>query len=182
MTFTLLFQTLSQKDSLMLKRTRAFMQRNSSWVTFSMQNLWESSFILTQCSYILDTCIRLLRGGKKSSLRRGRRSTVHNKRWHEKPREGQAERTTGRWETINSGRRKSQRKKKLSWEKKWVGWIMEKENDREAEKNESRRIHYHAGQKQPDRVTEVSCRQNEYFTKCRMKHQSPDGLWLPLAF
>lgn len=52
-------------DSLMLKRTRAFMQRNSSWVTFSMQNLWDSSFILTQCSYILDTCIRWLSGERK---------------------------------------------------------------------------------------------------------------------
>lgn len=29
--------------------------------------------------------------------------------------------------------------------------------------NKGRRIHYHAGQKQPDKVTEVSCRQNEYF-------------------
>lgn len=47
----------------MLKRTRAFMHRNSSCVTFSMQNLWESSFMLTQCSYIEESFIRLLQGG-----------------------------------------------------------------------------------------------------------------------
>lgn len=61
----------------MLKRTRAFIQRNSSWVTSSMQNRWESSFILMQSSYMLDTCIRLLFGEwgekKKDSVQRGGR-------------------------------------------------------------------------------------------------------------
>lgn len=46
----------------MLKRTRAFMHRNSSWVTLSVQNLCESSFMLKQCSYIVESFIRLLRG------------------------------------------------------------------------------------------------------------------------
>lgn len=71
-------------DSLMLKRTRAFMQRNSSCVTFSMQNLWESTFILTQCSYILDTCIRWLweRGGGTKT--RERRKKEHKVRQREK--------------------------------------------------------------------------------------------------
>lgn len=123
LTFSLLFQNMVPKDSLMLKRTSAFMQRNSSWVTFSMQNLWESSFILTQCSYILDTCIRSLRGGKngrkKNCVRGGRRSPRYNKRRSEKPREGQARRNTERWKTINGGRRESEekREKQQRWEK-----------------------------------------------------------------
>lgn len=54
----------------MLKRIRAFMHRNSSWVTFSMQNLWESSLMLTQCSYIEETFIRLLQEGRRRAGRR----------------------------------------------------------------------------------------------------------------
>ena len=40
------------------------MQRYSSWVTRSMLKRWDKSCILTQCSYMLDTCIRCLVGGE----------------------------------------------------------------------------------------------------------------------
>lgn len=63
-------------DSLMLKRTRAFMHRNSSWVTLSVQNLCESSFMLKQCSYIVESFIRLLQGEQGDG---GVRNNSHNK-------------------------------------------------------------------------------------------------------
>lgn len=46
---------------LMLKRSRAFMQRNSSWVICSSTNSCERCLIRMQCSYIVETCIRCLR-------------------------------------------------------------------------------------------------------------------------
>ena len=49
----------------MLSSSRAFMQRNSSWVTCRRTNSWDRCFIGIQCSYMVDTCIRFLgeRGG-----------------------------------------------------------------------------------------------------------------------
>lgn len=87
----------------MLKRTSAFMQRNSSWVTFSMLNLWESSFILTQCSYILDTCIRWLCGERK-------KNSVKGEEGADVRRVG-AERNIERRKTINGGISGKKRKK-----------------------------------------------------------------------
>ena len=50
----------------MLSSSRAFMQRNSSWVTCRRTNSWDRCFIRIQCSYMVDTCIRFLgeRGGR----------------------------------------------------------------------------------------------------------------------
>lgn len=67
-------------DSLMLKRTKAFMHRNSSWVTLSVQNLSESSFMLKQCSYIEESFIRLLQGEQERRQGDGGvRDNNHNK-------------------------------------------------------------------------------------------------------
>lgn len=52
------------------------MHRNSSWVTLSVQKRWDSSFIRTQCSYILETCIRWLVTSRRRSTWCDRRERV----------------------------------------------------------------------------------------------------------
>lgn len=54
-------------NSLMLKRSKAFMHRNSSWVIWSRRNSWEMCLIRMQCSYMVEMCIRCLQVKKKVS-------------------------------------------------------------------------------------------------------------------
>lgn len=49
-------------DSLMLKKSRAFMQRNSCGVICSQPNSWERCRILTHWLYMRDLCMRYLGG------------------------------------------------------------------------------------------------------------------------
>lgn len=56
-----------RKHARMLKRSKAFMQRNSSWVICSRRNSWEMCLIRMQCSYMVEICIRCLQVKTKVS-------------------------------------------------------------------------------------------------------------------